>query len=218
MIETFQRWAGTGIPVPVRARHLLRATFLLSPRAGRALKTAKSFFIDPAQGLVHFAQQVRSMLTPHLRLATEADTGELARLRWDFSPDEVAASGQSFAEFEAAFRAFWLNALASGNWAAWVAEESGRLVATLWVQVIHKVPRPGRFAGHNRYGYVTNVYTEPEFRGRGIGSQLLARTIAWAGSEELEFLVLWPSEESVSFYERAGFGRSPDALELHFEA
>lgn len=157
------------------------------------------------------------MLTPHLRLATETDTRDLARLRWDFSPDEVAASGQDFQAFEADFRAFWVDALAGGNWAAWVAEHSGRLVATIWVQVIHKVPRPGRFSGHNRYGYLTNVYTEPEFRGRGIGSQLLARTIAWARGQELEFLVLWPSEESVAFYERAGFRRSPDALELHFD-
>src|SRR5207245_4476810 len=41
------------------------------------------------------------ILAPHFRQATEADADELARLRWDFSPDYVAASGQSFAEFRA---------------------------------------------------------------------------------------------------------------------
>lgn len=156
-------------------------------------------------------------VTASLRLATLDDAAELARLRWDFSPDEVAAGRQSFDEFCRGFARFLERALASGNWAVWVAEQEGRLVANIWVQVIHKVPRPGRFGGHNRYGYVTNVYTEPALRGQGIGARLLARVVQWAREQELEFLVVWPSEESVRFYERGGFRASPDALELHFD-
>jgi GNAT superfamily N-acetyltransferase len=155
--------------------------------------------------------------TPLFRQATEADADELARLRWDFSPDQVAAGGQSFEEFRAAFREFWASALASGNWCVWVAEQKGRLVAHIWVQVIHKVPRPGRFGGHNRFGYVTNVYTEPDLRSRGIGFQLLKLSIDWAREQELEFLVVWPGVESVPFYERGGFRASPDAMEMHFD-
>lgn len=153
----------------------------------------------------------------HIRRAAEADADELARLRWDFSPDEVAASGRSFEEFRASFREFWASALASGNWTVWVAGQDGRLIANIWMQVIHKVPRPGRGSGHGRYGYVTNVYTEPDLRGHGIGSQLLERALGWAREQELEFLVVWPAEESVPFWERAGFRASPDALELHFD-
>jgi GNAT superfamily N-acetyltransferase len=153
---------------------------------------------------------------PTIRMAKLADGRELARLRWDFSPDEVASSGHTFTEFEAAFRESWANAVASGNWTVWVAEMGGHLVSTVWVQVIHKVPRPGRFGGQNRYGYVTNVYTVPGLQGRGIGSEVLRAVLHWAHAEELEFLVVWPSPESVSFYERHGFRPSPDALELHF--
>jgi GNAT superfamily N-acetyltransferase len=157
-----------------------------------------------------------SLPAPHIRMATLADATELARLRWDFSPDEVAASDQSFAEFQADFSDFWAKAIGSGNWAVWVAEQAGRLVCTIWLQVIHKVPRPGRIGGHKRYGYMTNVYTEPELRGQGIGSRVLKHAIQWAQDQELEGLVVWPSTESVSFYERAGFSQSPDALELQF--
>jgi GNAT superfamily N-acetyltransferase len=154
------------------------------------------------------------MLIPFIRQATQEDAAELARLRWDFSPDEVTASRQSFAEFHLGFSDFWQRALESGTWTVWVAESEERLIANIYVQIIHKVPRPGRFG--NRYGYVTNVYAEPEVRGRGIGSQLLKSVIQWAREERLEFLIVWPSEESVAYYERAGFRRSPDALELHF--
>lgn len=152
-----------------------------------------------------------------LRLATLADGSELARLRWDFSPEEAAGSSQSFEEFRGEFERFLEPALASGNWAVWVAEQEGRLVSQIWVQVIHKAPRPGRFGGHNRYGYMTNVFTVPERRGQGIGGQLLERVIQWAREQELQFLVVWPSEESVRFYERGGFRATSEALELRLD-
>jgi GNAT superfamily N-acetyltransferase len=152
---------------------------------------------------------------PLIRQATEADAAELARLRWDFSPEEVAASGQSFDQFREGFREFLVSALAGGNWCVWVAEQAGRLVANVWVQVIHPVPRPGRFG--RRYGYITNVYSEPEVRGQGIGSCLLKCAIDWARDQRVAFLFLWPSEESVSFYQRAGFRHSPDTLERYLD-
>jgi GNAT superfamily N-acetyltransferase len=159
------------------------------------------------------------MFTLEIRWATYQDADELARLRWDSSSEEVAASGQSFAEFRHGFLDFLRQALEGGHWIVWVAERDGRLIANIWVQLVSKVPRPGRFGGQrgNRYGYVTNVYTEPEFRGQGIGSQVLQEIVTWARREELDFLVLWPAEESVRFYERAGFIHSPDALECHFQ-
>jgi GNAT superfamily N-acetyltransferase len=151
----------------------------------------------------------------HIRLATARDAAELARLRWDFSPDEVAASGQSFAEFARDFEQFLHDALHSGDWSIWVAEQEGRLIANIYVHLVQKVPRPGRFG--QRYGYVTNVYTEPDVRNAGIGSALLQRVIAWAREQRLELLLVWPSDESVRFYLRAGFIPSPTAMELDLE-
>jgi GNAT superfamily N-acetyltransferase len=151
-------------------------------------------------------------MTARIRLATFADAAELARLRWDFSPDEVAASGQPYDEFAAGFADFLRHALAGGDWAIWVAEERGRLIANVYVRVIGKVPRPGRFGA--AYGYVTNVYAEPGARNRGTGSALLRAVIAWARERRLEFLIVWPAEESVRFYERAGFRRAAEAMEL----
>lgn len=56
---------------------------------------------------------------------------------------------------------------------------------------------------------VTNVYTRPSHRGRGVGAKLLTATTEWARQEGLEVLVVWPSEGSVSLYHRQGFD-SPD--------
>jgi GNAT superfamily N-acetyltransferase len=156
-----------------------------------------------------------SALDIHIRQATARDAAELARLRWDFSPDEVAASGQRFGEFARDFERFLHDALHSGDWSIWVAEQEERLIANIYVHLVKKVPRPGRFG--QRYGYVTNVYAEPDVRNAAIGSALLQQMIGWARDQRLELLLVWPSDESLRFYLRAGFIPSPSAMELDLE-
>jgi GNAT superfamily N-acetyltransferase len=158
---------------------------------------------------------MKAALDPRIRQATSHDGAELARLRWDFSPDEVAASARSFAEFARDFAQFLHDGLHSGDWSIWVAEQDERLIANIYIHLVQKVPRPGRFG--QRYGYITNVYAEPDVRNAGIGSALLQRVIAWAREQRLELLLVWPSDESVRFYLRAGFVPSPSAMELDLE-
>jgi GNAT superfamily N-acetyltransferase len=144
-----------------------------------------------------------------IRRATEDDAEELARLRWEFSlPTQQAA--QPFADFREPFRAFLMDGFATGQWVAWVAESNGQIIGNVYLQLVPKIPRAGRFGYH--WGYVSNVYMIPERRGAGIGAALMAEVQAWALREQLEFLVLWPSERSVPFYERAGFALDQDAL------
>lgn len=150
-----------------------------------------------------------------IRRATIADATALAQLRWDFSPEEIAASGATFAAFREDFTRFLKDALAGGAWTIWVAEDpGGAIIGNIYIQRVAKVPRPGGF-GH-AWGYVTNVYLAPEHRNHGIGARLLAAVVTWARAERLEHLALWPSEEGIAFYRRAGFTGS-DLLELNLE-
>lgn len=161
--------------------------------------------------------QAPTQLTPQviLRTATERDSSELARLRWDFSPDEVQASGQTYADFTTKFGVFLAQALASGMWVVWVAEQMGRLIGNIYVETIAKVPRPGRF--NARYGYVTNVYIDAASRGQRIGTALLKQVIAWAQEQNLEFLIVWLAEDSINYYERCGFTPVSDAMQLFLD-
>jgi GNAT superfamily N-acetyltransferase len=65
-------------------------------------------------------------------------------------------------------------------------------------------------------GFLGAVYALPEARNRGIGSRLLRSVVDWAGEEGLESLVVAPSDRSVRYYERAGFG--PSLLGLGLQA
>ena len=145
-----------------------------------------------------------------IRQATFKDAPELARLRWEFSEGEAA--GTTFDEFRDGFTRFLNEAFCRNNWNVWVAEQNNRLIANVFVHQVLRVPRPGQT--QDRWGYVTNVFVAPEFRSQGLGSELFQTIIGWAREQGLELLLVWPSDESVPFYERLGFVRAAEVLEL----
>ena len=74
--------------------------------------------------------------------------------------------------------------------------------------VFTRMPKPRSAAASGwarQWGYVANVYVEPEHRDRGVGRAMLDEAVAYADEQGFARLVLSPSERSVPFYERAGF-------------
>lgn len=146
------------------------------------------------------------------RTATEADAPALAAMRWDFRLEESpVTTANDHATFLRACEAFLIQGLVQGRWTYWVAADDATIVSHIFIQHIPKVPKPNRL--DDALGYVTNVYTRPAYRNRGIGTQLMARVLGWAAQQDLESLIVWPSEASVPFYVRAGFQGSTDMLE-----
>lgn len=148
-----------------------------------------------------------------VRKATPQDIPQLAELRWDFRAEHDRIGDLALkAEFITACSRFLVNALDSGRWTVWVTDLDGLILCNIYVEQVDKMPRPGRLAGS--LGYVTNVYTRPEWRRQGIGSALLRQVQKWAREETgLELLVLWSAHDSVEFYRRAGFSANPVTLQ-----
>jgi GNAT superfamily N-acetyltransferase len=148
----------------------------------------------------------------NIRHATESDIPQLAQMRWDFrTENHEPPAGVTPDEFVAVCSQFLRSVLPGGRWVAWVVEEEGLVIAHLFVQRILKIPQPYHLQAE--FGYVTNVYTRPQFRNRGLGAALMAAAQAWARDAGLESLVLWPSNKSVNFYRRAGFQNPTEAME-----
>lgn len=141
-----------------------------------------------------------------IRMAGKEDIDQLINMRWDFTMEydlDGKLKDEKYNDFHDECKAFLLNAFESDNWYIWVAEEDGELVSNIYVELIQKVPRPGRVT--HPFAYMTNVYTIPEYRGKGIGGQLLSSINAWAKEQRYEFIIVWPSDEGIRFYERNGY-------------
>lgn len=120
--------------------------------------------------------------------------------------------GEGREAFVRACAAFYERTLAGGLQTHWVAEHQGRIVATISLHEVEMLPRPGRI--EDRFGCITNNYTEPGARGRKIASGLLQHVLDHAAAIDLELLIVWPSERAVPFYERLGFEWENEVMEM----
>jgi GNAT superfamily N-acetyltransferase len=151
-------------------------------------------------------------------LAAPEDIPILAEMRWENRQErghESQPAPENKADFIQVCQQFLEEAFYSGHWYIWVAAEEAELVAHIYVHMIEKVPRLSSF--HPCFGYMTNVYTRPSWRGEGVGGRLLEAVVDWAKEEGMEFLFLWPSEESSNFYSKAGFTNQTEVMELHLK-
>jgi GNAT superfamily N-acetyltransferase len=97
-------------------------------------------------------------------------------------------------------------------WRAWVLEEHDRIIGALWLQLIEKIPNPT--AESEVMAYITNVFVNEDSRGKGLGSSLLSVALEFCKRENIQTVILWPSEKSRTLYERHGFAVREDLMEL----
>jgi GNAT superfamily N-acetyltransferase len=113
------------------------------------------------------------------RSATQKDIAQLVRLRiLMLCETNGLTQNPSTPEFEVIVQSSFSESLQNQNYFGAVAELKGQIVSTNGVVLYRKPPT---FKGPSGLvGYVTNVYTLPEFRKRGIASQLMQGLIAHA--------------------------------------
>jgi GNAT superfamily N-acetyltransferase len=145
-----------------------------------------------------------------IRLATPADAEMIALHRAHMFQDMGEVPVELFEEFRAKSRDRLHEALARGEYVGWLASpenDSNTIVGGAGVHLHRTLPHPlSRSAlAEGRLGVIGNVFTEPEWRRRGVAGMLLRRIIKWARAERLDRLVLHASEEGRALYERLGF-------------
>jgi GNAT superfamily N-acetyltransferase len=146
-----------------------------------------------------------------VRRAVAADADALSRLRWDFRSGRAPAVEDQAAFLERCMNWMRRELADGGVWQCWIATDGERIVGQIWIQLLTKVPNP--VGERDRHAYISNLYVIPEARG-GVGRQLLAAALAWASQQRVDRVVLWPTPRSTGLYERHGFVRSGDVMEL----
>ena len=99
----------------------------------------------------------------------------------------------------------WVEAkMVAGEYLAWlaVAEDDAVVAgAGLWL-----MDWPPHMVGTSlRRGNILNVYTEPDFRRRGLARKLTEAAMQWCRSEGIDYVILHASDEGRPLYESLGF-------------
>ena len=110
----------------------------------------------------------------------------------------------------------WLaRALADGVYHHWLAVDSAGRVAGGGGVLLCPWPANPKDPCTER-AMILNVYTEPEFRKRGIARQIMLAILAWVKEHGLNAVNLHASDEGRRLYEKLGF-EATNEMRLKFD-
>jgi GNAT superfamily N-acetyltransferase len=149
-----------------------------------------------------------------IRRATAADVEVISWHRARMFTDMGELPPQLFESFRAQSRETLQAMFERGQYLGWLASsenEPDKIIAGAGVQLRDVPPHPQPDANgkinivSGRQAIIQNVYTEPEWRRRGLAALLIKRIINWTREQGIESLVLHASDEGRGLYERLGF-------------
>ncbi len=141
-----------------------------------------------------------------IRRATADDIDVLTDLRQQFL-EEIGYASDAVPH---AVRCYLREALPSGDFVTFVAVSEGRIVATGSVLIFHKPPHARNLSG--KEGFVLNMFTLPQWRGRGIATGLMQRIVAFVLEMGAKCIRLHTSDDGLGIYTELGF--RPDNSEM----
>jgi len=117
-----------------------------------------------------------------VRPATAADLETILRYRQAMFQDMGHRDGKRLAEMRGSSEAYLRRALADGTYRGWRAVTGeGRVAAGGGIAI---VPWPGSPDDPAAWrGWIQNVYTEPEFRYRGLARRIMEAIVDWCRGE-----------------------------------
>lgn len=102
--------------------------------------------------------------------------------------------------------------LSDGSLVEWLLEDGETVVATAAIAFIELPPTYTNQSGIR--GYITNMYTAPELRGKGIASQMLEKLMEEAEKRSVHKIFLYASKLGKAVYEKYGFTESGGWMEM----
>jgi GNAT superfamily N-acetyltransferase len=121
---------------------------------------------------------------------------------------------EAYSDLAGATVAYLVEAMPRGEYVAWVVtpeDSPGTIVAGGGVQLRRILPRPGadgRLQAPWPQALAVNVFTEKEWRRRGLAEMVMGAIIAWCREYGVASLVLHPSDMAYPLYEKLGFESS----------
>jgi GNAT superfamily N-acetyltransferase len=150
----------------------------------------------------------------HIRFATVDDAAIIGWHRARMFQDMGLVPDELFESFRTKSLDRLGDAVASGDYIGWLVSERDnpqKIIAGAGVIIREVPPFPLRHKSgeitiaEGRQGLIINVFTEPDWRRRGLAKLLLNTIVAWSREQNLDDLVLHASEHGHALYEQLGF-------------
>ena len=148
------------------------------------------------------------------RKATEEDIEILTKLRVKFLQEvEKPDLDESSASLNSSIFQHFTEKMKKDEFISWVAIEEDAIIATSGVSFLEVPPSFGNISG--KEAYVMNMYTEPDFRKKGIGTQLLDLIIDEISEKDIKKIRLHTTEIGKPIYLKKGFKDSNSEMVLY---
>lgn len=131
------------------------------------------------------------------------DTDELVRLRIAYMKDDFGSVSEHECECLKKQLPDYYSRKLGKELIVFAARDNGRIVSTAY---LHIIELPASLLHLNGiYGEVLSVYTEPEYRGRGLCSRLIENLIEYGRNAGLGQIVLSATDAGYPIYSKLGF-------------
>lgn len=149
-----------------------------------------------------------------IRLANNNDYNEIAELRWLHAEEDDYIYGEKHTKNidKKSYIKEVVNFLNENNhYKIFVAEEDKKIISSMFIYIVPKIPTPN--CNSKSIAYLTKVFTREEYRNKSIGTKVLNYIKEFLLKEKCELMIVWPSDNSIKWYEKNGFSKESEIME-----
>ena len=128
----------------------------------------------------------------------------IAQLREEGATEEL--------DLTSALMDYYLRHLADGTFVSWLVLDGDRIIGTSGMSFVEKPPYFSCPTG--RIGLLSSMYTDPEYRRKGIAKELLSRVVEEARSYGCGAVQITASDMGVLLYTDFGFVKNGNFMQL----
>lgn len=144
------------------------------------------------------------------RAATHDDIDLLVSQRMHFI--DVDKSSKNYSQIKENCYSYFRQALVRETCDVILAENNGSCIGTGIVFYYDSVPSAFNITGKN--AYITSMYVDPEYRRKGIGTEIVSRMIAKARERGYPIIMLNASDMGKPLYYKLGFSEINNGMIL----
>ena len=113
---------------------------------------------------------------------------------------------------EAALKDYYLRHLSDGTFISWLALDNDRIIGTSGMSIVEKPPYFGCPSG--KIGLLSSMFTDPNYRRKGIAKILLSKVIDEAKTQGCGTVQITASNMGVLLYSDYGFEKNENFMQF----